>query len=92
MGAGSATVASHGRIRIVLGDDGTESRHALHALLAAQPDIDVVGVVDDGDVALRLLRLLKPDIALLDEDMAAFGGAASRASSRRSSRSSASSC
>lgn len=76
VGAVSATITSHARIRIVLSDDGTESRRALHALLAVQPDIDVVGFVDDGDVALRLLRLLKPDIALLDEDMAAFGAAA----------------
>lgn len=41
-----------------------------------QPDFDVVGVAEDGEVVLSLLRLLKPDIALLDEDMSSFGGGA----------------
>jgi DNA-binding NarL/FixJ family response regulator len=71
-----ANAASDGRIRVVIADDRSESRRALHALLVAQPDIDVVGVADDGVVALGLLRLLKPDVALLDEDLSSFGGGA----------------
>ncbi|HKY51325.1 MAG TPA: response regulator [Candidatus Limnocylindria bacterium] len=76
MGEQDAAHALGGRIRVVLSDDGSRSRRALQALLVDQPDIDVVGVVEDGDDALGMLRLLRPDIALLDEDMAAFGGAA----------------
>jgi two-component system, NarL family, response regulator DesR len=76
VGKDAATTGSRSRIRVVLGDDGTGSHRALQALLLMQPDFDVVGVADDGEVALGLLRLLKPDIALLDADMASFGGAA----------------
>jgi len=75
VGAGDAR-ASRTRIRVVLGDDGSEARRRLQMLLVAQPDFEVVGVADDGEVALELLRVLKPDVALLDEDMASFGGAA----------------
>jgi len=76
VGMDDATGGSRGRIRVVLGDDGTGSHRALQALLLMQPDFDVVGVAEDGEVALGLLRLLKPDIALLDADMAPFGGGA----------------
>jgi DNA-binding NarL/FixJ family response regulator len=31
---------------------------------------------DDGAIALELVRCLQPDVALLDEDMSSFGGAA----------------
>jgi two-component system, NarL family, nitrate/nitrite response regulator NarL len=61
---------------VVLGDDHSESRRALRELLVAQPDFELVGVADDGEIALRLLRSLKPDVALLDEDMSSFGGGA----------------
>ena len=74
VGVGDAVDASVGRIRVVLGGDRGGSRRALYELLVAQPDIELVGVADDGEVALRLLRSLRPDVALLEEDMAAFGG------------------
>lgn len=69
-------LASSARIRVVLGGDRSGARRELYELLVAQPDMELVGVADDGEVALRLLRSLKPDIALLDEDMASFGGGA----------------
>lgn len=64
------------RIRVVLGDDHSDARRALRELLAAQPDIELVGNADDGEVALRLLRSVRPDVALLDDDMTSFGGGA----------------
>ena len=76
VGEHNAATTSHPRIRVVLGDDGSGSHRSLQALLVSQPDFDVVGVADDGEVALNLLRLLKPDIAVLDEDMSSFGGGA----------------
>lgn len=76
VGERSAAATSPGRIRVVIGDDGSGSHRALQALLVMQPDFDVVGVAEDGEVALGLLRLLKPDIALLDEDMSSFSGGA----------------
>jgi two-component system response regulator DesR len=76
VGEHNAATTSRGRIRVVLGDNGSGSHRALQALLVMQPDFDVVGVAEDGEVALGLLRLLKPDVALLDEDMSSFSGAA----------------
>ncbi|HEY3125832.1 MAG TPA: response regulator [Candidatus Limnocylindria bacterium] len=76
VGVDDANVASGGRIRVVLGGDRSDARRALYEVLVAQPDIELVGVADDGETALDLLRSLRPDVALLDEDMAAFGGGA----------------
>ena len=63
-------------IRVLLGDSDGEFRRALRTSLANDPRIVVVGETDDGERALQLLRWLRPDIALLDEDLPAFGGAA----------------
>ena len=63
-------------IRLLIGDSDAEFRRALRVSFAADPSIDVVGETDDGDLALQLLRRLRPDVALIDEDMPSFGGAA----------------
>lgn len=74
MGGGIA--ASGPGIRVVIGDGHDTFRRDLCATLAAEPDIDVVGEADDGEIALRLVRCLLPAVAVLDEDMPGLGGAA----------------
>jgi two-component system, NarL family, nitrate/nitrite response regulator NarL len=69
-------VGSGERIRIVIGDAHGSDRLELTRLLLTQPDIDVIGVTTDGEHALRMLRELRPNVALLDEDLPSFGGSA----------------
>src|SRR5690554_3888488 len=53
-------------IRVVIADDQPLVRAGLEALLGAEPDIDVVGVVGDGADAVRLARELAPDVVCMD--------------------------
>ena len=63
-------------IRVFIGDDDHAFRRGLRASFAVDPRVEVVGVASDGADALDLLRRLRPDVALVDEDMPSFGGAA----------------
>jgi len=61
-------------IRILIADDHGVLRAGLHALLSAEPDLEVVGEASDGHEALRLAGELRPDIVLLDLVMPGLGG------------------
>jgi DNA-binding NarL/FixJ family response regulator len=63
-------------IRILLADDQRLFREALHTLLAAQANIEVVGEAGDGEQALRLMADLHPDLILLDVQMPILDGVA----------------
>jgi len=61
---------------LFIGDGDPTFRRSLRASCATDPGIDVVGEADDGAQALELIRWLRPDAALVDEDLPSFGGAA----------------
>jgi two-component system, NarL family, response regulator DesR len=63
------TEAAPTRIRILLADDENLIRSALAALLALEPDIEVVAQAASGAEALAMARAHTPDVAILDLQM-----------------------
>jgi DNA-binding NarL/FixJ family response regulator len=63
-------------IRVLLADDQALVRAGFRALLDAQADIEVVGEAGDGEEAVRLARLERPDIVLMDIRMPVLDGLA----------------
>jgi DNA-binding NarL/FixJ family response regulator len=61
-------------IRLLLVDDQTLFREGLGTLLAAQPDIVVVGEASNGEQALQLATSLRPDVVLMDLRMPILDG------------------
>ena len=53
-------------IRVVIADDHPVTREGISTILAAAPDIDVIGTAKDGREAQELVKALHPDILLLD--------------------------
>ncbi len=56
-------------IRVLIADDQAMIRGALAALLATEPDIEVVAQVERGDRVVEEALRSRPDVALLDIEM-----------------------
>jgi DNA-binding NarL/FixJ family response regulator len=61
-------------IRVVLADDQALVRAGFSALLAAEPDIEVVGEANDGAEAVTLVTRLEPHVVLMDIRMPDLDG------------------
>jgi two-component system, LytTR family, response regulator len=61
-------------LRTVIVDDEEPARELLRALLAAWPDVEVVGEAGDGAEALAMIARLAPDLAFLDVQMPEMSG------------------
>jgi DNA-binding NarL/FixJ family response regulator len=61
-------------IRLLVVDDQAMVREGFAALLAAQPDIAVVGAAENGHVALAAVAELRPDVVLMDVRMPVLDG------------------
>ncbi|XKH53647.1 response regulator transcription factor [Citricoccus nitrophenolicus] len=66
--------AGVGPIRLLLADDQALVRGALAALLAMEPDLEVVAQVGDGTTVAATVAELRVDVALLDIDMPGLDG------------------
>jgi two-component system response regulator NreC len=62
------------RIRVLIADDHTLLRDGIRALLADEPDIDVVGEAEDGRWAVERACKLRPDVVLMDIAMPLLNG------------------
>jgi DNA-binding NarL/FixJ family response regulator len=61
-------------IGVLVVDDQSMVREGFAALLAAQPDIDVLGTAGDGQEAVELARKVAPDVVLMDVRMPRLDG------------------
>jgi DNA-binding NarL/FixJ family response regulator len=61
-------------IRVLIADDQLLFAEALAGALALDGRIDVVGIASDGEEAVRLAGLLRPDVILMDLKMPRMGG------------------
>lgn len=54
------------QIRVLLIEDHFLARMALHSVLSAHPQIQIVGEACDGEAGLAMYRELRPDVVVLD--------------------------
>ncbi len=61
-------------VRLVLADDHTVVLQGLTALLALEPDIEVVALCRDGEEAVEAVALHRPDVVVMDASMPRCSG------------------
>ena len=61
-------------IRVFLLDDHALVRSGLRLMLSAETDIEVIGEADSGEIALPMIRKLKPDVVLCDLHLPGISG------------------
>ncbi len=62
------------RIRVLLVDDHAMFREGVRSLLDGEPDLEVVGEVEDGRQAVQTALTLAPDVVLMDITMPQLDG------------------
>src|SRR5215207_3441466 len=60
------TASSRVTVRVLIAHHQPIVRHGLRAMIASEPDLQVIGETDDGREAVRLARQLRPDVILID--------------------------
>lgn len=61
-------------IRVLVVDDSVVIRRLLTTIIDADPDLEVAGIAQNGNIALQRIRQLKPDIVTLDVEMPELDG------------------
>ncbi len=65
---------AEGKIRVLLVDDHLILRQGLSRLLKSEADLEIVGEAADGETSIEMVRLLTPDVVLMDINMAGMNG------------------
>jgi NarL family two-component system response regulator LiaR len=71
---GRSTTTTPEAIRVLIADDHAIVRKGLCALLATEPDIEVVGEAENGSEALAQANRFEPDVVLMDLVMPGIDG------------------
>ncbi len=66
--------SAEGTIRVLIVDDQKMIREGLKALVKVEDDIEIAGVAENGEHALKQVELLNPDIVLMDMEMPGMNG------------------
>jgi two-component system, chemotaxis family, protein-glutamate methylesterase/glutaminase len=61
-------------LKVLVVDDSAVSRRLLSSVLAGDPDVQVVGEAGDGGQAVRMARMLEPDVITMDIHMPDMDG------------------
>ncbi len=69
-------MTARGRIRVLIVDDSAVMRSLLRSVILTDPGLEVAGTAADGATALDGLRLMAPDLILLDVEMPVMDGLA----------------
>ncbi len=69
-----SAVKTREQIKVLLVDDHAILREGVHALLAREPDITVVGEAADGQEAVEQVPRLRPDVVIMDIVMPRMNG------------------
>jgi DNA-binding NarL/FixJ family response regulator len=62
------------KVRVVLADDHRVVTDGVKAMLAGEPEFEVVGAADDGRAVPAMIDELKPQVLVLDLSMPTLGG------------------
>ncbi|MEI7730214.1 MAG: response regulator transcription factor [Verrucomicrobiota bacterium] len=63
-----------GRIRTLIADDSAAFQKAIRQFLECLPQIEVVGIAEDGVQAVTLVASTRPDLVLMDMQMPRLNG------------------
>jgi len=64
----------NGKIKLMLADDHLVVRSGLRMLLESKPDMEIVAEAESGREALEKLRVVRPDVILMDIQMPDMNG------------------
>jgi two-component system LytT family response regulator len=62
------------RVRVLIVDDEPLGRERIAGLLREHPDVEIVGMADNGNAAIEAIRTQRPDIVFLDYQMPGRNG------------------
>ncbi|MEY4519647.1 MAG: hypothetical protein RLZZ499_2247, partial [Cyanobacteriota bacterium] len=70
----SSNFTNHAQVRILIVDDQNSIRERLKLLLEPEEDLEVIGVAEDGAIAIKQVESLQPDVVLIDLEMPGMNG------------------